>query len=289
MERQTAREKQRYTARELQRYTAHLIREERAAATVEKYARDVGAFLEYVTAKEHGRITKQAALGFREEARKNHTAASVNTMLSAVNGYLKFKGKADCQVKLLKIQRQSFSDRERELSETEYHRLVAAAKRKGSERLSLVIRTICATGIRVSELKFITAEAVGRGRAEVSLKGKQRLVFITRELQGLLKTYMKKQHIESGPVFVTKSGRPLDRSNIWSDMKKLCASAKVSPRKVFPHALRHLFARAFYKLEKDIVRLADILGHSSIETTRIYTITSGAEHERIMNRMRLVC
>ena len=172
------------------------------------------------------------------------------------------------------------------MTEKEYRRLLTAAK--GNRRLLLVMETICATGIRVSELKFFTVEAVRRGRAEVYNKGKNRPVFLPGKLQKTLLQYIKAQGIESGPVFITRSGRPLDRSNIWSDMKKLCRTAGVAEVKVFPHNLRHLFARMYYGLEKDIVRLADILGHASINTTRIYTMESGAEHRRQLERMRLV-
>ena len=186
----------------------------------------------------------------------------------------------------VKIQRRIFRDEERELTEKEYRRLLTAAK--GNRRLLLVMETICATGIRVSELKFFTVEAVRRGRAEVYNKGKNRPVFLPGKLQKTLLQYIKAQGIESGPVFITRSGRPLDRSNIWSDMKKLCRTAGVAEAKVFPHNLRHLFARMYYGLEKDIVRLADILGHASINTTRIYTMESGAEHRRQLERMRLV-
>ena len=189
---------------------------------------------------------------------------------------------------VVKIQRQIYCPEEKELSREEYYRLVNAAGRKGDERLQLILQTICSTGIRVSELKFITAEAVKCGEAEVSCKGKNRKVFIVRALQKKLALYIKKHHIRSGAVFITRSGKPVCRSNVWRQMKKLCQTAGVLPSKVFPHNLRHLFARAFYRQEKDIVKLADVLGHASINTTRIYTVTTGEEHRRKMECMRLI-
>ena len=214
------------------------------------------------------------------------TPAGVNGAIAALNCLFSFWGLPECRMRSVKIQRRIFRDEERELTEKEYRRLLTAAK--GNRRLLLVMETICATGIRVSELKFFTVEAVRRGRAEVYNKGKNRPVFPPGKLQKTLLQYIKAQGIESGPVFITRSGRPLDRSNIWSDMKKLCRTAGVAEVKVFPHNLRHLFARMYYGLEKDIVRLADILGHASINMTRIYTMESGAEHRRQLERMRLV-
>ena len=209
-------------------------------------------------------------------------------MLTAVNGYLSYMGWSELRIKLLKIQKSLFLDEQKELTRSEYMRLVRVAEQKGNERLALVIQTICATGIRVSELRFITAEAVYCGRAGITNKGKRRTVFLPDKLRRLLKQYMKKQRITAGAVFVTKTGKALDRSNIWRDMKALCESAGVDSNKVFPHNLRHLFARTFYSLERDLSRLADILGHSNVSTTRIYTAESGAVHARQMERMGLV-
>lgn len=219
---------------------------------------------------------------------RHYAAASVNAMLAAVNGFLSFCGWSDCRVKPLKIQRELFCREEQELSREEYLRLVRAAVQSGNERLSLVLQTICSTGIRVSELLFITAEAVRSGRAVVRCKGKTRYILLPERLRRALSAYLAKQKRAAGPVFITRTGKPLDRSNIWRDMKALCKRAGVKAGKVFPHNLRHLFARTFYSLEKDLSRLADILGHTNVSTTRIYTVESGAAHRRQMERMGLV-
>ena len=209
-------------------------------------------------------------------------------MLAAVNGFLAWAGWRECAVKLLKIQKSLFCDEGRELTKAEYARLVAAAKREGNRRLSLLIQTICATGIRVSELKFITAEAVAAGRAEVVNKGKRRAVLLPQQLCRLLRGYLGAEKITAGAVFVTRTGKPLDRSNIWRDMKRLCESAGVEPSKVYPHNLCHLFARTYYAIERDSSRLADVLGHANVNTTRLYTIESGAVPQRQLDRMGLV-
>lgn len=218
----------------------------------------------------------------------SHAPATVNSILAAVNGFFRFMGWKDIAVKLLKIQKALFCDERRELTRAEYAQLVSAAQKVGNERLSLVMQTICATGIRVSELRFITVEAVTTGRAELCNKGKRRTVFLPGRLRRLLRKYLQKQKKTAGAVFTTRTGRPLDRSNIWRDMKALCESADVEPSKVFPHNLRHLFARTYYSLEKDLSRLADILGHSSVNTTRIYTVESGGVHQRQLERMELI-
>ena len=233
-------------------------------------------------------MTKGALLEWKETLIENYAPASVNAMLAAVNCFLRFCGLNDLRLRPLKIQKALFLSEDRELTKAEYVRLVRAAEQAENERLSLVIQTICATGIRVSELRFITAEAVQRGRAEVSNKGKRRTVFLPDKLRKLLRAYLQKQKITAGAVFVSKNGKPLDRSNIWRDMKALCESAGVEPGKVFPHNLRHLFARTFYSIEKDLSRLADILGHSSVTTTRIYTAESGSIHARQIGRLNLV-
>lgn len=209
-------------------------------------------------------------------------------MLAAVNGFLKFIGRADLRVKPFKIQRTLFVPKEKELCRYEYMRLIEAARQRKKERLMLIVETICATGIRVSELKFITAGSVETGRAEIKCKGKLRTVFLPPKLCELLKKYIQKQKITAGAVFITRSGKHLDRSNIWREMKKLSALTSVSPKKVFPHNLRHLFARTYYSIEKDLSRLADILGHSSVNTTRIYTIESGQTHARQIERLNLI-
>ena len=273
------------TAALIHRYANYLLEQERSAATIQKYTHDLTALLTYLP---DGMLTKALLIGWKEALAADHAPATVNSMLAAVNGFLRFMGWHALTVRLLKIQRPLFREERRELSRAEYARLVDAAQRKGDESLALILQTICATGIRVSELRFISAEAVRSGRAEVCNKGKRRTVFLPDRLRRLLKTYLKKQKITAGAVFVTRTGRPLDRSNIWRAMKALCGNAGVEPSKVFPHNLRHLFAKAYYALEKDLARLADILGHSSVNTTRIYTMESGAVHARQIGRMGLV-
>lgn len=274
-----------FTAAHIRNYVLHLREQERAPATIQKYTHDLTALLEYL---DGAPVTKAALIGWKEALAADHAPASINTMLGAVNGFLTWMGWGALTVKLLKLQKTLFLDEHKELTRSEYTRLVHAAQREGNQRLSLVLQTICATGIRVSELKFITAEAVALGRAEIVNKGKRRVVFLPAKLCRLLNGYLKQQKRAAGPVFVTKTGRPLDRSNIWRDMKALCESAGVEPSKVFPHNLRHLFARTFYSMEKDLSRLADILGHSSVNTTRIYTAESGLAHARQVERMGLV-
>lgn len=273
------------TAEMIQRYADYLQEQERAGATIQKYLHDLTALLDFL---DGGKLTKAALIEWKARLIEAHAPATVNSMLAAVNGFLSFLGWWELAVKLLKIQRSPFTDERRELTREEYARLVRAAEREGNQRLSLMIQTICATGIRVSELKFITAEAVRTGRTEIVNKGKRRPVFLPEKLRRLLKTYLQKQKITAGAVFVTRTGKPVDRSNIWRDMKRLCESAGVEPGKVFPHNLRHLFARTYYTLEKDLSRLADILGHSNVNTTRIYTAESGLVHARQMERMGLI-
>ena len=233
-------------------------------------------------------ITKHETLTLVLRVPTSHAPATVNSILAAVNGFFRFMGWKDIAVKLLKIQKALFCDERRELTRAEYARLVSAAQKVGNERLSLVMQTICATGTRVSELRFITVEAVTTGRAEICNKGKRRTVFLPGRLRRLLRKYLQKQKKTAGAVFTTRTGRPLDRSNIWRDMKALCESADVEPGKVFPLNLRHLFARTYYSLEKDLSRMADILGHSSVNTTRIYTMESGSVHQRQLERMGLI-
>lgn len=273
------------TADLIQKYLTHLQEQERSPHTISKYAHDLTALRAYLNGEP---LTKTALIGWKAQLVAELAPASVNSMLVAVNGYLGFMGWPDLKIKLLKIQKSVFVDESKELTRTEYERLVRAAERQENERLSLVVQTICATGIRVSELRFITAEAVQCGRAEISNKGKRRIVFLPAALRKLLAAYLRKQRKISGPVFTTRSGEPLDRSNIWRDMKALCQSAGVDPKKVFPHNLRHLFARTFYSIDHDLSRLADILGHSSITTTRIYTAECGAVHAQQVDRLRLV-
>lgn len=258
-------------------YRKYLISEEKAPATVEKYIRDIRAFARWLGEKEWD---KESVLQYKSYLCGRALPASVNSVISSLNRFFAYYGRPELRVRALRVQRQVFSKEERELSKAEYERLLKAAKGKHNERLYLLMSTICSTGIRVSELRFITAETVRRGRAEIRCKGKCRTVFLPDVLCRMLIRYLREQKRKSGPVFVTKNGNPLDRSNIWSDMKRLCRSAGVNEKKVFPHNLRHLFARTFYTIQKDIVRLADILGHSSVNTTRIYTTESGEIHRR---------
>ena len=266
-------------------FEKYLLENEKAEATVKKYMRDIRCFADY--AKERV-LDKALILAYKGTLEENYAVRSANSMLAALNAFLRFQGWYDLCVKQFRIQREAYCSEERELTRDEYTALVKTAELKKNERLSLVVQTICGTGIRVSELKNITVEAVKRGEAIVSCKGKTRKIFIVKALQKKLLRYATEQNITAGMLFVTKGGKPMNRSNIWRQMKDLCEQAGVSPKKVFPHNLRHLFARTFYSIEKDIAKLADILGHSNINTTRIYIITTGAEHQRRMENMRLI-
>lgn len=269
----------------IEKYLNHLMEEEKSAATLKKYRHDLNELHNYLQGM---LLTKSILIEWKKYLIEKYAPSTVNSMLIAVNGYLRFFSWHDLSMKLLKIQKPLFSDENKELTREEYARLVMTASKRSNERLSLILQTICATGIRVSELKFITIEAVQTGRTEISNKGKRRVIFLPQQLRKLLRKYAQKHGKISGPVFTTRTGKPLDRSNIWRDMKALCTEAKVAPEKVFPHNLRHLFARTFYSLEHDLSRLADILGHSSIVTTRIYTAESGTVHARQMGRLGLV-
>ena len=280
-----ARRKPTINTAQMKRYLNYLKEQERSAATLSKYAHDLAAFCDYL---QDEALTKAALIDWKETLLAQYAPATVNSMLAVVNGYLRFMGWGALCVRPVKVQRPLFLDEKKELTKAEYARLVHAAQRQENERLALVIQTICTTGIRVSELQFITAEAVQTGRAEIVNKGKRRLVFLPEKLRRLLKAYLRTQKKTAGAVFTTRTGKPLDRSNIWRDMKKLCESAGVAPEKVFPHNLRHLFARTFYAMEKDLSRLADILGHSSVNTTRIYTAESGSVHAQQMGRLDLI-
>ncbi len=266
-------------------FATHLRLEEKSDATISKYTHDVHAFAAYANGCE---IDKALVLDYKNSLLDQYTATSANSMLAAINAFFRFCGWHELTVKQFRIQRETFCSEEKELTRQEYIRLVNTAERRGSERLALILQTICGTGIRVSELAFITVEAVKRGEARVNCKGKSRRIFIVPELRKKLLSYIKKQGIREGSVFVTRSGRPLDRTSIWRAMKALCQAAKVAATKVFPHNLRHLFARIFYSMQKDIVTLADLLGHASINTTRIYTVTTGESHKRKMKLMKLI-
>ena len=268
-----------------EQFKIYLTEEEKSDNTIKKYLRDVTAFSAWLCGKE---VNKQIVLEYKKELIEKHAPASVNSVLSSLNNFFVFNGWYDCKVKTLKIQRQLFATKEKELTKTEYELLLSAARQKKNKRLFYLMQTICATGIRVSEIKFITVNSLKTGQAEINCKGKMRRVFIPKQLCRMLKEYVKENNIKSGAVFATKNGQPLDRSNIWSDMKKLCKIAGVSKDKVFPHNLRHLFARTYYSIQKDIVRLADILGHSSVNTTRIYTIETGEIHRRQIQKLKLL-
>lgn len=273
------------TETKLKEFETYLYMSEKAEATVTKYVGAVRRLAEYLQGME---ISKQFLLIYRDHLLEKMKPQTVNGALTAINLFLDFCGWAELRIKMLKVQHQAFLDESRELSQEEYRRLLSAARSKGNTRLFLLMTTICGTGIRVSELPCITVEAAHAGRAEVRLKGKIRTVLLPRELRKKLLQYAKEQGIREGYIFRTRSGRPLDRSNICHDMKKLCEEADVDSSKVFPHNLRHLFARTFYAIEKNLAHLADVLGHSNIETTRIYVAVSAAAHEQVLNRMGLV-
>ena len=269
----------------VKRFELYLYEEERSSNTIEKYMRDIRFFHKWLCGRD---IDKTTVLAYKKELCGKYLPASVNSMLSSINAFFVFMGWHDLKIKTLKIQRRIFADKAKELTKTEYERLLRAAKSKKNERLYYLMQTIASTGLRVSEIKYVTCEAVKNGQAVINCKGKIRQIFLPPKLCKMLKVYIGTQNITRGAVFISKKGKPLDRSNIWKMLKDLCESANVDKTKVFPHNFRHLFARTFYSLQKDIVRLADILGHSSIETTRIYTIESGEEHKKLLQKMGLL-
>ena len=273
------------TMEQIDEYAAYLLEQERSDATVQQYKHNLREICRQL---EGHPLTRTRVIEWKNVLCRQLAPATVNCILTVFNGFLQFIGWPEYKVRLLKIQKNLFFDENKELTQKEYERLIRAAEQENNERLSLIIQTICSTGIRVSELKFITVESAQTGRAEICNKGKRRLIFLPDKLCRVLRKYLQKQKITAGAVFVTRSGNPVDRSNIWREMKALCESAEVEPRKVFPHNLRHLFARTFYSREKDISRLADILGHSSVSTTRIYTAESGKIHQKQIERMGLV-
>ncbi len=262
----------------LSQFEKELKEAEKSSATIDKYMRDAARFVEFIG--ESGAVTKDAVISYKQHLAKSYAVISANSMLAAVNSFLRTIGCGDCVVRFFKVQSTTFRARERELNREEYTRLVEAAKKNGKKCLSLIMQTICATGIRISELQFITVQALHIRKATVSLKGKTRIVILPVELCVELKRYTREKKITSGSIFVTRTGRPIDRSNILHGMKALCEEAKVLKSKVSPHNLRHLFALTYYKVEKDICHLADLLGHSSINTTRIYTMVSCEEQEQ---------
>lgn len=269
----------------IQDYKNYLITEEKSEVTIEKYIRDIKTLQQWLDSRD---ITKQELLSYKAKLVEEYAPASVNSAIASINGFLMFNNLYDLKIKSLKIQKQLFCQSEKELTKNEYERLLKAAKDKKNERLYLIMQTICSTGIRVSELKYITCEAVANRQTTVKLKGKIRTILLPKELCKLLSMYCREQNIKTGSVFITRNGNPLTRHEIWRSMKSLCNDAGVDKAKVFPHNLRHLFARTYYAIQKDIVRLADILGHTSINTTRIYTIEDGAIHRRQMQRLGLV-
>lgn len=267
-------------------FRQYLKKEEKQPATIEKYIRDVTGFLAFCNGNE---IKKELVIEYKSYLiDKGYAVRSINSMLASVNAFLAFIGKQETKVKSMKVQQQVFCPEKQELTRADYERLCRAARKTKNRRINLIMQTICSTGIRVSELRFITVEAVQCGQAQVNCKGKSRSVFIVRALQKILQSYIREQKIESGAIFRTKTGKPVDRIMVWRAMKALCKEADVCPQKVFPHNLRHLFARVFYAIERDIAKLADILGHSSINTTRLYIISTGLEHRRKMEKMRLI-
>ena len=269
------------TDQQIKDFHQYLIQEEKSTATVEKYLRDVRAFYTYVCGKS---VTKDVVMDYKKHLmEEKYAARSINSMLASLNSFLAFLGWTECKVKSVKLQRSAYCAEEKELTKAEYERLLKAAEK--NEQLWLVMQTICSTGIRVSELKFFTVEAVGHGEIVVNCKAKTRTILIPGKLRKLLLDYARKQKIRSSVIFLTGCGKPLDRKTIWAQMKGLCKAAGVNSSKVFPHNLRKLFARTFYGMEKDIAKLADILGHSSIDTTRIYIMTTGIEHRRKIEQL----
>lgn len=273
------------TESEIQNFENNLCFNEKSKATVKKYVKAVQKLAEFLNGAE---LTKQRFMEYREYLQTKNKVQTVNGVLSAINAFLDFCGWQECRIKFLKVQRQAFLQEDRELSRKEYERLLNAALAKKNERLYLLMLTAGSTGIRISELVYITVESLKNGRAEIYMKGKNRTILLQKELRKKLLRYAEEQGIESGHIFRTKSGKPLDWSNICHDMKKLSEEAKVDACKIFLHNLRHLFARTFYAVEKNLAYLADVLGHSRIETTRIYVAASVAAHEKILNQMKLV-
>ncbi len=266
-------------------YERHLWLAERSSGTIQKYLHNIEQFRRYLPREKT--VTKETVIAYKKSIAEKYAISTANAALVALNGLFSFLGWRDCRVKPFKQQRCIFRDKERELSEKEYLSLLKAAKQKGNQRLFYIMETLCNTGIRISELQFITAEAVRMGTAVVKCKGKQRKVLLPQRLRKELQRYCKRNKIASGAVFITKTGKPISRTNVWGEMKRLCKAACVEAKKVFPHNFRHLFAVSFYHLEKDIAKLADLLGHASIETTRIYVMETAESHIRQIERMRL--
>lgn len=271
----------------IREFEKFLSEAEKMPSTIKKYIHDVTAFSKWLGGRE---LCKASVMEYKSEMMQKYSVSALNSALSALNSFFSFLGRGDLIIKTLRVQRQIFSDNKRELTKSEYMRLLNAAKSMKNKRLYYILQTICSTGIRISELKYVTVASLKRGQAVIRCKGKTRVILIPRRLASALKKYAALNAIIKGSVFVTKYGNPVDRSNVWSEMKKLCKAANVAKEKVFPHNLRHLFARTFYAKEKDIVRLADILGHSSVNTTRIYTMETCEERRKsIQNLGLLLC
>jgi integrase len=273
------------TKQKIDHFRLYLINLEKADATIAKYIRELQCLLDFM---KEDCISKEILCKYREKLRQEYLPQTVNGKLNAVNAYLHSIGRSDLTVRLLRVQHTCFINENRELSEKDYRKLLQAALKIKDERMYYLMLTLAGTGIRISELRYITKEAVETGKAEISMKGKNRVVMLSSKLKKKLLKYTDKKSILSGPVFITRSGRPMDRSNICHEMKRVCKEADVDTHKVFPHNFRHLFARVFYKVEKNISHLADILGHSSIETTRIYLMSSTREYENALDRMQLI-
>lgn len=269
----------------LNRYKEDLIYNEKAEATIEKYLSEVKLLLDYFEIHEY---CKASILEYRETLRKNYQARTVNVKLAAIHSFLEFIDKPEWKVKFLKVQRKAFADESREMTEKDYRELLNAAKMQKRNRLYFLMLTLGGTGIRISELQYITLEAVKKGKAEIDMKGKSRIILIPKCLKEKLLAYASKAGIRSGCLFQSRSGKPLNRSNIWGELKRLCRETSINPQKVFPHNFRHLFAKCYYAIEKDIAHLADILGHSSVETTRCYIAVSFKKHQETLTRLRLI-
>ena len=287
MEKTELQEDRNITKERITKYKEFLVKAEKRKQTIEKYMRDVGKLKSFLDGRE---LTKELFICYKEHLENcgEYTPASINSFLSAANSFCEQMGWLDLRIKTIRIQQQVFESEDTELTSNEYQRLIKTALWNGNERLALIIQTLGSTGIRISELAFVTVESLGRGMSDVYNKGKVRRIMYPKELIKVLKAYVKKHGIENGSIFCTRTGRQLDRSNVWREMKKLCREANVSERKVFPHNLRHLFARCFYKLKRDIVLLSDVLGHTNISTTRLYIKSMGKEHQRQLDRMHMV-
>lgn len=268
-----------------QSYKQELLRSERSKNTYEKYVRDVNTFLDFLSDKS---VTKEIVLAYKQSLEGKYAVTSINSMLAALNGFFVFLGWSDLKVKQLKTQRKAFANIDKELTRKDYDKLIAAAAKMNNDRLGLIIQTLVNTGIRISELSYFTVKSVKQKRIEVNCKGKCRVIFLLPKLKDMLLQYAESHGITDGHIFITKNGRPVDRSNIWSELKTLCKYAGVPASRVFPHNFRHFFARCFDEIHKDLGKLADILGHSSIETTRLYRMTSGKEHEKQMASLKLL-